>query len=1252
MLSPADANGDETPTLQVFTDEPLAGAPVATPTGDVVAQLIESSIDGRSYTWRIDPLVSSDVIAYRFDLTATDLVGNAQSGGSLCGLKDREGSIDNRAPVANAAFGITPSVSVAGEPTRARAGATLTLTVDSDEPIGLIGSTITFGDVVLVNQIPANIALGTTPQTWRTTFTAELGPGFGHTEGLKRLVALLVDERGNGANPITHLDVPTAQFVADFTAPEVVSSLLLRTPFFAPADDGSGTVLFNDFDPVTGIAVRADLLVFTDERLSGTTTLAPSGAVPFTGGAPDGTRTSFALPSIAGVAQGKYSFAVLVTDAVGNTAWRDLIDIAMIVDRTGPTESPATGEPDRVVYTRVPWGAETTGGEPVFRVDGGSESVPGEAVVLLTNELGSVLASARADGDGAFGPLTAPSDADRLFVAYTDDAGNPSVSAPVRDVVWTGTLGGKQVGNLRGNPHRFFDLVSTDEGRLGSGAEERGGVLLSREEGNVALSTGGFVRWLDLTGTLSSAVSSRYQSTMAYDPVRSAVLLFGGRSPNVLGDTWTFDGRRWSSRTQAVSPNARYSAAATWDAAREVLLLHGGTNGQSQGGLFGDLWSWDGTSWTVLTPTPGNHHEHAFVYDPVRQVSVLIYGRTNTTGLSLQAVREWDGTSWSDQSTGDGTSASNVIGRVRFAAAWDPGRDEVMVFGGQRGSLVNNDQWTWNGARWSQVFPATRPAARHGAAMAFDPDLGQVLLFGGQDGTGAVLGDTWAWNGASWANVTPANPPAQFARADARMVWDPTLRQLVLYGGQIDPVGAPSLISSLMHTWDGTSWQPIGPLDNDDGRRFAAMAPLPGRGEVVVHNGRGSGSATPLASGRVWNGWGWASRSSASAPTAREGGAAAWIGGSYRSVLTYGGRNGGTFYSSTHRLNQTTNSWRQLPVSGPQARALHAMAWDSTRNRVVLYGGLTATGMALSDTWLFNPLNGTWAQSTPSATPPALFNHRMAWDPISQRVILHGGRSDPDGVVPSNRETWAWDGSTWSQACAGGLCGGGNREEQCMVLDEGRGAIVMFGGHLLAAGAHVGTTDVLAWTGAEWLPVTTRGLDVGVRSGGSCAWDPAGRGIVWLGSGPVTVASGPETTDSTLFLDTRASATPGQVFELDLSSFDALPEDYLSASVRWVVGGVGFPGGAPGYGAELLRWGAWGWDALESNSSVPTAPTALVWDASDPSAFRRTLVGGDAPVLYVGTRPVEPNGAVKGENEVWGQVASDYVEVTVRYRLP
>ena len=84
---------------------------------------------------------------------------------------------------------------------------------------------------------------------------------------------------------------------------------------------------------------------------------------------------------------------------------------------------------------------------------------------------------------------------------------------------------------------------------------------------------------------------------------------------------------------------------------------------------------------------------------------------------------------------------------------------------------------------------------------------------------------------------------------------------------------------------------------------------------------------------------------------------------------------GGSSWSSglrreTHLFDPVKDTWTKLPVqsTGPSARALARMVWDTDLGRIVLFGGRDSSGTALQDTWSFDPATRTWTVAMNAAT--------------------------------------------------------------------------------------------------------------------------------------------------------------------------------------------------------------------------------------------------------------------------------------------
>lgn len=77
---------------------------------------------------------------------------------------------------------------------------------------------------------------------------------------------------------------------------------------------------------------------------------------------------------------------------------------------------------------------------------------------------------------------------------------------------------------------------------------------------------------------------------------------------------------------------------------------------------------------------------------------------------------------------------------------------------------------------------------------------------------------------------------------------------------------------------------------------------------------------------------------------------------------------------------------------------------DAATHQVVLFGGVGD----YDNTWLWN--GRRWTLARPRASPPGRFDAAAAYDPVTRRVMVYGGRLGPGQVVC---DTWAWTGSTW-----------------------------------------------------------------------------------------------------------------------------------------------------------------------------------------------------------------------------------------------
>lgn len=134
----------------------------------------------------------------------------------------------------------------------------------------------------------------------------------------------------------------------------------------------------------------------------------------------------------------------------------------------------------------------------------------------------------------------------------------------------------------------------------------------------------------------------------------------------------------------------------------------------------------------------------------------------------------------------------------------------------------------------------------------------------------------------------------------------------------------------------------------------------------------------------------------------------------------------------------------------------------------------------------------TWTNLTPNPAPPR-WRHAMAYDSVRHRLVLFGGRSGIYDSTPSN-ETWEWDGTTWTRVLT--LVNPPARSLHTMAYDSARQRVVMFGG----AGATAMLGDTWEWDGSTWTqPITPMAPAPTPTDTAHMAYDPVRKVMVLAG---------------------------------------------------------------------------------------------------------------------------------------------------------
>jgi hypothetical protein len=385
-----------------------------------------------------------------------------------------------------------------------------------------------------------------------------------------------------------------------------------------------------------------------------------------------------------------------------------------------------------------------------------------------------------------------------------------------------------------------------------------------------------------------------------------------------------------------------------------------------------------------------------------------------------------------------GPPTNYPIARKNFDMVYDSARRRIVVFGGNMptGNAKYGDTWEWNGHLWNQVTITDPegdgdPAARNNFRMAFDARRGKTILYGGFTVDGAEE-DTWEFDGTSWEQISPSDPEGDGnpgALLEGQMAFDTTRGVVLLFGGRLISDAQDDLWA-----YDGTSWELLVPTDpegdgNPSDRDEGQMAFDRSRGVAVLFGGRDD-AGTKLTDVWEWDGTSWEEITPTDPeadgnPAGRYDTAMAYD-ATREVVLLFGG------YAAFHTddlWEWDGTSWDLVEPADPESdgdpgnHSGHAGAFFEPAGLFMILGG---TGTADSQkAWGFN--GSSWRDLGPeddeaNPNPGIRKNHCATYDTDRNRAVVYGG--DNQGSIVG--DTWEWRGSLWTEATILDTEGDGN----------------------------------------------------------------------------------------------------------------------------------------------------------------------------------------------------------------------------------
>ncbi len=498
----------------------------------------------------------------------------------------------------------------------------------------------------------------------------------------------------------------------------------------------------------------------------------------------------------------------------------------------------------------------------------------------------------------------------------------------------------------------------------------------------------------------------------------------------------------WSRNVSQVRPvmvpPERSNPASVWWPGHGLVVM-GGLTSDFQ--YLNDTWLFttgDQPTWQAVVPSgalPGKRSYHSGVHDTQRDRFVIFGGRLGGIAYNDVWALSFDGGPHWTAIAAQGTAPTK---RYLSGAIYDPLRDRVLVFGGRgtAGAQRWNDVWSLSLAdppTWTQIATAgTAPTPRSGQAAVYDAARDRMVVHAGLTSTGSVA-ETWAldlsvdppvWTllDAAGTGATETAFAAIDPARDRMLVWGGTPRAFDLATASWSTISVatplnqwnsavaydPDQDAMLVTSGDGTSntWM----LDFAEPRRwirhpratpYATPTPIYG----------GSGTLDPVRDRivmwdrddqnyRVWNldlsgNPTWNSNVFAGHPTGGTRDGHRVVHDSNRDrFLMFGGRYDGGYpaFNDVWSLpGGSLNAWQSTAPLGPAPTQRHrgGVIYDAEGDRLIVTGGLTYNGAALSDTWEL-PLGGplAWVPLSASGAPPVLGACGAVYDAPRERMVV------------------------------------------------------------------------------------------------------------------------------------------------------------------------------------------------------------------------------------------------------------------------
>mgnify|MGYP001563435487 CR=1 FL=1 len=168
-------------------------------------------------------------------------------------------------------------------------------------------------------------------------------------------------------------------------------------------------------------------------------------------------------------------------------------------------------------------------------------------------------------------------------------------------------------------------------------------------------------------------------------------------------------------------------------------------------------------------------------------------------------------------------------------------------------------------------------------------------------------------------------------------------------------------------------------------------------------------------------------------------------------VILFGGYNTTTSTCLNDTWEWDGTNWTQLfPATSPPPRNLFAMVYDSARQRMVFFGGTNPniTPGTYDDTWEWDGTN--WTKVISATKLEQRYEQGMAYDSFRQKVVMYGGVGSTweanytglPGWQYDRLPVWEYDGLNWTPIFP--ATSPGSRSSAVIVYDDINQRVIMW----------------------------------------------------------------------------------------------------------------------------------------------------------------------------------------------------------------